>query len=67
MFTNCKWKFSPSAPPQTHTHMLRQFCHIPSKCIDKGFLCRPAATRTAAARVWPTHHAEEMQIYCSKP
>lgn len=29
--------------------MLRQFRHIPSKCIDKGFLCRPAATRTAAA------------------
>lgn len=47
--------------------MLRQFRHIPSKCIDKGFLRGPAATRTTAARAWPTHPAEEMQIFGSKP
>lgn len=58
MFPNHEGRFSSYAPPP-NTHILWQSHHIPSKCIGKGFVCRPADTCTAAVSAWPTHPAEE--------
>lgn len=65
---NTEGRFSPSAPPQTHTcwgNSITFLLCVLTKASCVTLLWSHTDTCTAAVSVWPTHPAEEMQIYWS--
>lgn len=65
---NTEGRFSPSAPPQTHTcwgSSITFLLCVLTKASCVTLLWSHTDTCTAAVSVWPTHPAEEMQIYWS--